>query len=64
VVIGLIFSLGNKVSTQAEFIETYKFFTELRVLFALYVGAILLGILVGVVSSMFAMEKHLKLKHW
>jgi len=64
VVIGLIFSLGNKVATQAEFSETYKFFTEFRVLFALYVGAILLGILVGVVSSMFAMEKHLKLKHW
>ena len=64
VVIGLIFSLGNKVSSQAEFSETYQFFTEFRVLFALYFGAILLGILVGVISSMFAMEKHLKLKHW
>lgn len=64
VVVAAIYSLGSKISTQAEFSETYKYFTEYHVLVALYVGAILLGILVGVISSMFAMEKHLKLKHW
>jgi cell division transport system permease protein len=64
VVVAAIYSLGSKISTQAEFSETYKYFTEYRVMVALYAGAILLGILVGVISSMFAMEKHLKLKHW
>jgi cell division transport system permease protein len=64
VIVAMIFSLGGKISTQTEFSETYHFFTEFRVLAALYIGAVLMGILVGVISSMFAMEKHLKLKHW
>jgi cell division transport system permease protein len=59
-----IYSLGGKVANQAEFAATYDFFTSVKVIVALYVGAILLGILVGVISSMLAMEKHLKLKRW
>jgi len=64
VVLVAIFSLGSKVSTQAEFAATYTFFSDPKIIAAMYVGAILLGILVGVISSMFAMEKHLKLKYW
>lgn len=64
VVLVAIFSLGSKVSTQAEFAATYTFFSDPKIIAAMYLGAILLGILVGVISSMFAMEKHLKLKDW
>lgn len=64
VVLVAIFSLGSKVSTQAEFAATYTFFSDPKIIAAMYLGAILLGILVGVISSMLAMEKHLKLKDW
>jgi cell division transport system permease protein len=63
-VMAAIFSLLSKVSTQSEFVATYNFFRQGRVVTAMYLGAILMGILVGVISSMFAMEKHLKLKNW
>jgi len=59
-----IYSLIGKVANQAEFAATYDFLTQPRTIAALYVGAIMVGILVGVISSMLAMEKHLKLKHW
>lgn len=59
-----VYSLGGKVATQAEFAATYKFFTQTEVIIAMFLGSVLLGILVGVISSMLAMEKHLKLKHW
>jgi cell division transport system permease protein len=64
VVVAAVYSLGGKVATQAEFTATYNFFIQGRVIAAMYVGAILIGVLVGVVSSGLAMEKHLKLKHW
>ena len=64
VVLAAVFSLGSKVSTQAEFTETFNFFTEPTIIAAMYLGAIMVGILVGVISSMLAMEKHLKLKNW
>lgn len=63
-VVGVVLSLGSKVSTQAEFAETYKFFTDPTIIVALYIGSIMLGVLVGIISSTLAMEKHLKLKHW
>jgi cell division transport system permease protein len=63
-IVAAIYSLLGKVATQAEFSVTYSFLTQTRIIVALYFGAILIGILVGVVSSMMAMEKHLKLKHW
>lgn len=59
-----LYFLGGKIANQAEFAVTYDFFTSARVIAALCVGAILLGVLVGVISSMLAMEKHLKLKRW
>ncbi len=64
VVLAAIFSLGSKVSTQAEFAVTYTFFTDPKIIAAMYGAAIMLGILVGVISSLLAMEKHLKLKYW
>ena len=64
VVVAAIFSLGSKVSAQAEFAITYNFFTDPKIITAMYGGAIMLGILVGVISSLLAMEKHLKLKYW
>lgn len=64
VVLVAIFSLGAKVSNQAEFATTYDFFSDPMIITAMYVGAVMLGVLVGVISSMLAMEKHLKLKHW
>lgn len=59
-----VFSLGNKVADQREFIETYKFFTNEAIMAAMILGAILAGVLVGIISSGLAMEKHLRLKHW
>jgi cell division transport system permease protein len=59
-----VYSLGGKVASQAEFGATYNFFTSNRILVAMYIGTILAGVLVGVISSMMAMEKHLKLKRW
>lgn len=64
-VYALILSLGSKVATQAEFSETYQLFTgQPLVVFAMLAGAVIVGILVGVVSSMLAMEKYLKLRYW
>jgi cell division transport system permease protein len=59
-----IYSLGSKVSTQAEFSETYSYFIRPNVHIILLAGAIVSGILVGIFSSILAMRKHLKLKHW
>lgn len=64
VAMAAVYSLGDKVATQAEFSATYTFFTTPMVIAGMYLGAILVGILVGIVSSSLAMEKHLKLKHW
>lgn len=62
--LSIIYSLGGKLATQAEFASSYKYLTQPGIIATLFVGAILIGILVGVISSMFAMEKHLKLKRW
>lgn len=59
-----VFALGPKLSNQAEFTQTYDFFTSPLIIAAMYGASLLVGILVGVISSMLAMEKHLKLKHW
>ena len=57
-------SLGPKLSTQSEFKETFAFLTSYSIIATFIIGAVGVGILVGIVSSMLAMEKHLKLKHW
>jgi cell division transport system permease protein len=64
VVTAAIFSLGAKVEGQIEFTETVQFFTDPIIIAGLFVASIMVGILVGMISSVLAMEKHLKLKHW
>lgn len=63
-VYSIIYSLGNKVSNQPEFAQTYAFFTEPWIMIVMFMSVVLLGILIGSVSSMLAMERHLKLKNW
>ena len=60
----LIFSLGGKVGDAPEFSLTYQFFTDPVTIVLMVSSLIMLGILIGAVSSMLAMERHLKLKHW
>lgn len=59
-----VYSLGQRVSDQREFMETYKLFTDTKVIILMVSGALITGILVGVISSGLAMVKHLRLKHW
>lgn len=63
-VYALIFSLGGKVADAPEFSQTYQFLTEPVTVILMVSSLIMLGILIGAVSSMLAMERHLKLKHW
>jgi cell division transport system permease protein len=63
-VYSLILSLGSKIANQAEFAETYTLFTRPDIVAYVYIGTITVGILVGIFSSVLAMEKHLKLKRW
>lgn len=60
----LIYSIGSRVADVPEFAQTYAFFTDTRTAVLMALSAIMLGVLIGVVSSMLAMERHLKLKHW
>jgi cell division transport system permease protein len=64
IVVTGIFYLGMKISNQVEFAATYKYFTSVKVIIAMVCGAISVGILVGVISSLMAMKKHLRLKSW
>lgn len=59
-----VVSVGGKLSTQPEFAETYIYYTQFSTLVFMVGGAVLCGILVGIISSILAMEKHLKLKKW
>ncbi len=59
-----VFSIGGKVAAQVEFKETYTYFTQGSTLLFMLGGAVLVGILVGILSSILAMEKYLKLKNW
>jgi cell division transport system permease protein len=63
-VYSVVLSLGSKIANQAEFAQTYDFFTKPDTVAEVYLGTVLLGILVGIFSSVLAMEKHLKLKRW
>lgn len=63
-VITIINSLGSKVADSAEFSQTYNLLTTPSATIMIVLSLILLGVLIGVISSTLAMEKHLKLKHW
>lgn len=64
IVYTMVVSIGAKVAEQAEFAPTYQFFTRTSIMVAMLLGSVLVGILIGVFSSLLAMERHLKLKHW
>jgi cell division transport system permease protein len=63
-VYSLIFSLGSKVANAPEFSQTYEYFTEPTTIVLMLMSSIMVGVLIGAVSSMLAMERHLKLKDW
>lgn len=63
-VYSLIISLGRKVQDQPEFSVTYYYFTSPWIIIMMVFSVILIGIFIGIFSSMLAMEKHLKLKNW
>lgn len=63
-VYSLIFSLGAKVADAQEFSTTYAYLTSPITVVLTVLSAITIGVLIGVVSSMLAMERHLKLKEW
>lgn len=63
-VYGGVLSLGSKLSAQAEFAETYRYFTSTSIMLSMLAGGILAGILVGMTSSILAMEKYLRLRKW
>ncbi len=64
VVYSLVFFVGSKVSDTPEFEQTYAYFTQPSTITLMLLSSITLGVLIGVVSSMLAMERHLKLKSW
>jgi cell division transport system permease protein len=64
VVYSLIFTLGSNVADAPEFAETYAFFTDPATVVLMFLSAIMVGVLIGALSSMLAMERHLKLKDW
>lgn len=63
-VYSLLISVGSKLASQAEFSETYAFFTSTTTILGAFFATIFAGILVGIFSSALAMEKYLKLKRW
>lgn len=63
-VYSVVLSVGSKVQTQAEFAQTYAYMTKTSTVLIFLFGAILAGMAIGILSSFFAMSKHLKLKHW
>lgn len=63
-IITLVNSLGAKVADSAEFSQTFDLLTAPSTTVMMFLALVLLGILIGVISSTLAMEKHLKLKHW
>lgn len=60
----LIYTLGAKVADAPEFSQTYSYFTSISTIVLMVLSLIMLGVLIGAVSSMLAMERHLKLKKW
>jgi cell division transport system permease protein len=63
-VYSLIFSVGSKIAETPEFSQTYEYFTAPTTISLMVLSLVTLGVLIGSVSSMLAMERHLKLKDW
>lgn len=63
-VVAATYAIGGKVATQQEFDTTRAFFDQPVVILAMLGASIVFGMLVGIVSSGFAMIKYLKFKQW
>lgn len=63
-VYSLVVSIGKKVAEQREFAATYDYLTSPWIVSAMLLSVVLIGIFIGLLSSMLAMERHLKLKNW
>ncbi len=63
-VYAVIYSVGSKIANQEQFTETYDFFIKPQTIILLLVSAVAAGIMVGLLSCLLAMERHLKLKKW
>lgn len=63
-VYAVIYSVGSKIANQEQFTETYDFFIKPQTIILLLVSAVAAGIMVGLLSCLLAMERHLKLKRW
>jgi len=63
-VYAIVYSVGPTLATQEEFRQSYEFITETSTMIMATAATIASGILVGALSSMLAMSKHLRLKHW
>jgi len=59
-----VISMGSRLQGQPEFTATYVYFSSTTVMILMLIGAVLAGVFVGIVSSILAMEKYLKLKRW
>lgn len=60
----IIISIGQKVADQREFSASYEYFTQPSTIIFITLSGLLVGVLIGVISSSLAMERHLKLKNW
>lgn len=63
-VYSLILLLGSKVASQAEFTQTYNHFAQTSTMLGLLLRAVVIGVAIGVTSSLLAMAKYLRLKKW
>jgi cell division transport system permease protein len=63
-VLAAAYALSNKVATQQEFDTTRQFFNEPLVICAMYGASVGFGMVVGVSSSIMAMSKYLRFRHW
>lgn len=63
-VYSLVVSIGKKVAEQREFAATYDYLSSPWIVSAMLLSVVLIGIFIGLLSSMLAMERHLKLKNW
>ncbi len=63
-VYSIIYSIGPNIINQDEFRATYEFFTQPTVIILALIATVTSGIVVGAFSSMLAMRKYLRLKHW
>jgi len=63
-VYSVIASVGTRVAGQEEFAGTYQFFTEPSMIALIFLGTVGAGVSVGLISSILAMKRYLKLKNW